>query len=234
MGSILGFHLHLPGHMRYLDAGQDDAGATKILEAQHRSGDAFDGPMVVLDHVIQLLDLTNRDGRLALGVHRVQRGQIRAAFVDGYRLRHTILSDRLFKEAPCCHLVPLGSEQEINGFTRLVDRPVGIPPLAFDSDIRVSRPKEFHPESLAEPCVNLSIYTAPVIQPVLPDTASARTVAGMHSSSCATTLHCAACAVAEFCTCAEPSAQASGLDTDRAHAWLSDRRRRSSSTSHVS
>jgi hypothetical protein len=103
-----------------------------------------DGPMVLLDHVIQVLDLTNRDGRLPLGVHRVQRGQIRAAFVDGYRLRHTILSDRLFKEAPCCHLVPLGSEQEINGFTRLVDRPVEIPPLAFDSDIRF-----VHPPALA-------------------------------------------------------------------------------------
>ena len=29
----------------------------------------------------------------------------------------------------------------------------------------VSRPREFHPEPLAEPCVNLSIYTAPIIQP---------------------------------------------------------------------
>ena len=28
-----------------------------------------------------------------------------------------------------------------------------------------SRPREFHPEPLTEPCVNLSIYTALVIQP---------------------------------------------------------------------
>jgi hypothetical protein len=48
MGSILGFHLPLPDHMHYFDAGQDDAGTTKILEAQHRSGDAFDGPMVLV------------------------------------------------------------------------------------------------------------------------------------------------------------------------------------------
>ena len=109
MSSVLGFHLPLLDHMHHFDAGQDDAGTTKIFEAKHRSGDAFDGPMVLLDHVIQVLDLTNRDGRLPLGVHRVQRGQIRAAFVDGYRLRHTTLSDRLFKEAPRCHLVALGS-----------------------------------------------------------------------------------------------------------------------------
>jgi hypothetical protein len=49
------FHLSFPDHMHHFDAGQDDAGATKILEAQHRSGDAFDGPMVLLDHVIQVL-----------------------------------------------------------------------------------------------------------------------------------------------------------------------------------
>jgi hypothetical protein len=63
MGSIFGFHLPLPDHMHYFDTGQDNAGATKILEAVHRSGDAFDGSMILLDHVIQVLDLTNRDGR---------------------------------------------------------------------------------------------------------------------------------------------------------------------------
>src|SRR5471032_2035271 len=57
---------------------------------------------------------------------------------------YTILSDRLFKEAPRCHLVALGSEQEINGFARLVHRPVEILPLAFDFDIRF-----VHPPALA-------------------------------------------------------------------------------------
>jgi hypothetical protein len=68
----------------------------------------------------QVLDLTDLDGRFALGIYRVQRGQIGAAFVDGHRLGRTILSDRLFKEAARCHRVALGSEQEINGFTRAV------------------------------------------------------------------------------------------------------------------
>jgi hypothetical protein len=30
---------------------------------------------------------------------------------------------------------------------------------------QVSRPGEFHPQALAEPCVNLSAHTAPIIQP---------------------------------------------------------------------
>jgi hypothetical protein len=71
-------------------------------------------PMVPLDHVIQALGLTSRDGRLPFGIQCVQRGQIRAAFDDSSRLWHTILSDRLFKEAPCFRLFPLGTGQEIN------------------------------------------------------------------------------------------------------------------------
>ena len=55
MASTLGFHLPLPDHRHYFDAGQDDAGATKILEAQHRSGDAFDGPMVLSTTLIRFV-----------------------------------------------------------------------------------------------------------------------------------------------------------------------------------
>jgi hypothetical protein len=48
---------------------------------------------------------------------------------------------------------------------------------AFDLDVGVSRPWGFHPKPLAEPCVNLSIYTAPVIQPTPHESASGRTSA---------------------------------------------------------
>jgi len=98
----------------------------EILEPQHHLSDAFDGPMVLLNKIVEVLHLTDLDGRFALGVHRVQRGQIGTAFVDGYGLGYTVLSDRLFEEAPCCHLVALGSKQEIDGFGRLVHRPVEV------------------------------------------------------------------------------------------------------------
>ena len=108
------------------------------------------------------------------------------------------------------------------------------PRSATDITVRVSRPRGFHPKPLAEPCVNLSIYTAPVIQPWPHETASVRTAAAVLPSSFATTPHRVACGVAASCICAEPSAQAFGLDTDRARAWLIDRKRRSSSTTLVS
>jgi len=90
--------------------------------------------MVLLDYVVQILDLTNLDGCLALGVHRMQCRQIRAAFVDGHRLGRTVLSDCLFKKTPGSNLVPLGSEQKVDGVTRLVYGAIQVFPRAFNLD----------------------------------------------------------------------------------------------------
>ena len=47
--------------MREFDAGAKDTGAAKILEAEHESGSAFIGTVVLLDDVVQVLDLTHDD-----------------------------------------------------------------------------------------------------------------------------------------------------------------------------
>jgi hypothetical protein len=117
------------------DANQNDTRAVEVFEPQHRSSSTFDGPMVLLDYVVQILDLTNLDGCLALRVHRMQCRQIRTAFVDGHRLRRTVLSDCLFKETPGSNLVALGSEQKIDGVTRLVYGAIQLFPRTFDLDI---------------------------------------------------------------------------------------------------
>src|SRR4051812_43596864 len=220
--------------MHEFNAAQQDAGTTKILKSQHGSSTPLDRPMVLFHDIVEILGLADLDGRLTLGVHGVQPGQIGTAFVDGYGFGRAILIDGLLEVPSGRFLVPLGSQQEVNRVAGLVDGAVEILPCAPDLHIGVSRPGELRPESLAEPCVNLSIYTAPVIQPVSPDTASARTLAGTPSSSCVATPHCTVCAVAVFCTCAEPSARAFGRDIDSTHAWLSDGKPRSSSTSHIS
>src|SRR5258708_20392543 len=106
--------------------------------------------------------------------------------------------------------------------------------LAPQRHAQVSRPGGFHREPLAEPCVNLSIYTAPAIQPLLPETANAQTVAGTPSSSCAATPRYAVYAVVVSCTCTWPSARACGPDTDRPRSWPSDRKPRNSSPTHLS
>ena len=40
-----------------------------------------------------------------------------------------------------------------------------LPQLPITANDLVSSPGEFHPEALAEPYVNVSIHTAPIIQP---------------------------------------------------------------------
>jgi hypothetical protein len=127
-------------HVHHLDVTQNDGRAVEILKPEHRPGPAFDGPMVLLHDVVQVLDLTNLDGHLALGIHRVKRGQIGAALVDGYRLGRAILNDCLFEEALRSSLVPLGSEQKINGVSRLIHCPLKILPRALDLDIGFVNP----------------------------------------------------------------------------------------------
>jgi hypothetical protein len=134
------FHLPFLDHVHQFDAAQNDARAVEILEPEHRSDSAFDGPMVLLDDVVQILDLTNLDGRLALGIHRVKRSQIGATFVDGYRLGRAVLTDCLFEEAPGSSLVPLGPEQKIDGVARLIRCPVKILPRALNLDIGFINP----------------------------------------------------------------------------------------------
>ena len=49
------FHLPFLDHVHYFDATQNDARAVEILEAQHQSDDAFDGPMVLFDMLFRYL-----------------------------------------------------------------------------------------------------------------------------------------------------------------------------------
>lgn len=107
-------------HVHSLNATENYARAVKILELLHRPSDTFDGPMVSFDHVVQILDLKNPDGHLAFGIHRMKRGEIGTALVDGRRLGRAVLTDCLFRKPPSSSLVPLGSKQKIDGVARFV------------------------------------------------------------------------------------------------------------------
>ena len=112
--------------MHDLDATQNDTRAAEVLEPEHRSDDAFDGSMVLLNHVVQILDLTNLDECVAPGVHRVQRGQIGSAFVDRHRLGYAVLLDRFFEIPLGSSLVPPGSQKKIDRVAFLVCGPVEV------------------------------------------------------------------------------------------------------------
>jgi hypothetical protein len=55
------FRLLFTHHMDQLDAAQDHAGAFSGLEPEHRTHAAFDGAVILLDAVIEVLTLSDSD-----------------------------------------------------------------------------------------------------------------------------------------------------------------------------
>src|ERR1700730_19200069 len=89
-------HLPFPDHVHEFDAGEEDAGAAKILEAEHWSGSAFNGTVVLLDDVVQVLDLAHDDPLPSSGVHGFESRYIRATLIDGHFLWCPVPLDCLF------------------------------------------------------------------------------------------------------------------------------------------
>ena len=75
------FHLPLADHMHDFNARKDDARAPEIIEAHHRPDDAFDGAVVLLGNIVQVLALPDRDRRFPPNIDRLKGRQIRAAFI---------------------------------------------------------------------------------------------------------------------------------------------------------
>jgi hypothetical protein len=83
------FHLAFGDHMHDLNATQNDTCAAEVLEPEHRSRDAFDGPMVLLTYAIA------------------------STFVDRHRLGYAVMLDRFFEITPGSTLVPPGSQKKV-------------------------------------------------------------------------------------------------------------------------
>ena len=64
-----GRDLPLPDHVHGLDTGQQNARTTERLEAEHGAGNAFDGAMVLLHDVVQILHLAQFNWRARVGLH---------------------------------------------------------------------------------------------------------------------------------------------------------------------
>ena len=118
--------------MHDLDAGEQDCGAAKGLEPEHRPGNPFDGAVVLLDDIVQVLRLAHLDGQAAVGLNAQNDRCVRTALVDSDLLGHAVKVDGSFQECPRCSVISLGTKKEVDGVTVLVDRSVQVLPLAGD------------------------------------------------------------------------------------------------------
>jgi len=69
--------LPFPDHVRDFDSTRNDMHAVKLLESGHRSGVTFDGPMVLLRHVVQIPELPNLESLF------LKRMPVRRCFLPG-------------------------------------------------------------------------------------------------------------------------------------------------------
>ena len=127
--------LSLPNQVHEFDTSQDVSGRSKRFKTEHRSGNAFDGTMVLLDDVIEVFDLPDDDGYFLVLDDLVNGRFVGTALIHRDFFWDGIVTHGLFKETHGgCH-VALGGQQKINGFAFLVDRTIKIFPDALDLDV---------------------------------------------------------------------------------------------------
>jgi len=81
---------------------QYPCGAVERFEVQHRSSDAIDRTMVLLDHVIEAFDLTDDDRLCTVCLDRIEGGLIGSALVDGHLFRPPLIPLSLIEKALRC------------------------------------------------------------------------------------------------------------------------------------
>ena len=113
-----------------LNACDEHASAAKCLESQHGAHDALDGPVVLLDEVVEVLELTHLDVRAGIGLNALDGRRVGAALVDGDFLGHAVQIDGARQKAPRRSTVSRGTEQKVDRVAVSVDGPVQVLPLA--------------------------------------------------------------------------------------------------------
>ena len=64
---------------------------SKRFEAEHWPRDAFDRAVILLDNVVEIFDLPNRDRYFAFLVQLLQRCLVGAALVHRYLVGHSVV-----------------------------------------------------------------------------------------------------------------------------------------------
>lgn len=93
--------------MHQLNAAEQDARTSELLQSNHWPRAAFDRAMILLHNIVEVLHLTDLDLLLAPGVDVVQCRQVRSASVDRHCPGLAVVPDRFLKVTPGRSLVPV-------------------------------------------------------------------------------------------------------------------------------
>lgn len=107
----------------------------KCLEAQHGPCDAFDKPVILLNHIVEIFGLNNLDNLTSTrevenDVQLLKARQIGAALVDGDPVRYAIYNNgALEKASHRCSITTL-RQHEIKGLAVTINSAVVIQPFS--------------------------------------------------------------------------------------------------------
>lgn len=88
--------------------------------------------MILFDDVVEMFDLAHLDRHVAAGIDRIGGRLIGSALVHRDLVRIAVRFYRFIEKAPRGSHITLRREQEVNGFSLLVDSRVQVFPDAFD------------------------------------------------------------------------------------------------------
>jgi hypothetical protein len=100
--------------MHQFDGGQDRACSSTRFETEHRPRNTFAHAVILLDNVVEIFDLPNRDRHFAFLVPLRQRCLAGAALVHRYLVGHSVVPYGFLEEAPGGCRITLGSQPKVD------------------------------------------------------------------------------------------------------------------------
>jgi hypothetical protein len=95
----------------------------------------LDGPVVLLDDVVEVLVLTHQDIDASVSLDTFNGGRVGAALVNGDLLWHIVQIDGALQEPASRSQIALGSEKKVHRVAITVDGAVEVFPLARNFDV---------------------------------------------------------------------------------------------------
>src|SRR5512144_556571 len=96
--------------------------------------------MILLYQVVYVLALADLDRLTGFLLECLERRGIGAAFVDRDFVRQAVLPNRFLEEAPGGFLIAMGSEEEVEGLSLLIDSTIKVFPLPLDLNVGLVHP----------------------------------------------------------------------------------------------
>jgi hypothetical protein len=138
------FACPFPHHVNHLDAAQDRPSGRDRLEPKHWSNPALDGPMILLDAIVQVGTLPDPD-RLQIaprsvlepvhGIAGQDRLSVGLAAINHDPLRSSVSLQCLAQEALSGREIAPFAEPELDRIAVAVDGTVQIPPVTTNFDV---------------------------------------------------------------------------------------------------